>query len=869
MSRERWERIDEVLAAALEVEPAGRDAWLEEECADDAGLLGDVRRLLRRAADAEAVLGESVTHYASDVLATFDDPAEDGGEALGTGARIGPYRLVREIGRGGMGTVYLAERADAEFEKRVALKLVRRGMDTDDVLVRFRFERQILASLEHPAIARLYDGGAAPDGRPYLVMEFIEGEPITQYAETRALDVAARLRLFLDVCGAVAYAHRNLVVHRDIKPSNILIDAGGSPKLLDFGIARLLDATQSETAPLTRTGLRLLTPEYSSPEQRAGLPVTTATDVYSLGLVLYELLTGQRADPQQLQRPSLAVGDDSLKRRLRGDLDTIILRALAEDSARRYASADQLADDIERHLQRLPVLARGDSVRYRAARFVRRHRGAVAAATLIALALVTGLGAALWQADRAARERDQARLERARAEQVSTFVLDLFRSSDPLGDQGGDTLRVRALVERGAERVRADLAGQPQLQAQMLTVLGRVFRNLGLYSRGELLLEEALTLAGSDAAFAREKAEATASLADIAMRRSEFARLDSLARTVLSYYDEAGWAPDVTYINAVSQRGHALEGLGSMDEARAQHERALQLADVARDTTSETRSRLLNNLAVHFHAIGDYARAEPLQREALELERIHYGPHHPHVAGSLNNLASTVHHQGRHDEAEPLYRDAIDVARAAYGPDHPYVGQFQENLATLYDDMRRHDDAAPLYRDALRIALVEFGERGVRTAMLRRNYALNRHSAGELSEAESLLRGSLVALRGELGDEHLYTALARTSLGRTLTEAGRPAEALPYLRAALASIEAQLPADHWRVQHVRGELGHALAALGDVGQAEPLLLHSHAALAAARGADDYLTRDISRYLHRLYTRLQRASEAAAFAPPAR
>src|SRR5690606_8890662 len=540
---------------------------------------------------AEAELGESLTDYAETVLAELAGEAsgEPHDSALPLGGRVGAYRLVEEIGRGGMGTVYLAERDDAEFEKRVALKLVKRGMDTDDILLRFRYERQILASLEHPSIARLYDGGAAPDGRPYLVMEYIEGEPITRYAERHQLGIEERLRLFVGVCGAVAFAHRNLVVHRDIKPSNILIGSDGSPKLLDFGIARLLDPAAPDAMPLTRTGLRLLTPEYASSEQRLGQPATTATDVYALGLVLYELLAGTRADPERLHRPSTVATREDVRRRLRGDLDTIVLRALADDPERRYASADQLGDDIERHLGGLPVHARGDSVGYRTGRFVRRHRVAVAAAALVVLSLVTGLGAAVVQAERAAGERDVAQQERARAEQISTFVLDLFSASDPLAADGGDTLRVRQLVDRSVDRVRAELATQPQLQAQMLITLGRVYRNLGLYGRGEELLVEALDVARADPALAREQAEATASLADLAQRRIDLPLLDSLANAVIALYDERGWEPDVTYVNAISQRGAAMDGLGNLEEARAEHRRALDLIATAKDTTPGQR----------------------------------------------------------------------------------------------------------------------------------------------------------------------------------------------------------------------------------------------------------------------------------------
>jgi eukaryotic-like serine/threonine-protein kinase len=863
LSPERWQRIDAVFALALDLAPSDRDAWLVAECGSDTDLCEHVRLLLRRAAEAEEVLGESVTGFAPDVIQSLGDAESDDG-TLEPGTRIGPYRLLREVGRGGMGTVYLAERADAEFEKRVALKLVRRGMDTDDVLLRFRHERQILASLEHPYIARLYDGGAAPDGRPYLVMEYIEGEQITRYAEQHKLGISERLRVFTAVCGAVAFAHRNLIVHRDIKPSNILIARDGTPKLLDFGIARLLDPAAPEALPLTRTGLRLLTPEYAAPEQRLGRPATTATDVYALGLVLYELLSGTRPDPQDIQRPSSAAGQEGMRRRLRGDLDTIVLRALAEDPERRYASADQLGEDIERHLNGLPVLARGDSVGYRAGRFVRRYQAPVAAAAVVLLSLVTGLGAALVQADRAERERDVAQQERARAEQISTFVLDLFSASDPLAADGGDTLRVRQLVDRSVDRVRTELTGQPQLQAQMLITLGRVYRNLGLYGTGEGLLREALELARTDPALAREEVEATASLADLAQRRSDFPLLDSLATAVIAFYDSAGWDPDPTYVNAVSQRGAALGSLGQHEAGRAEHERALSLLDTSGDTTVAKRASLLNNLAVHYHGTGDFARAEPLFREALDLDRRVYGARHAQVAGVLNNLASAVHYQGRHAEAEALYREAIEIGRDAYGNEHSYVGQFVENLATLYADMERHDDAALHYREALRIVSLEFDPRSVRVAMLKRNYALNRHAVGEFGEAEALLRTSLEVVLEELGPEHLYVALTRTSLGRTLTAAGRAHEALPLLRAALAVMEKQFPAEHWRIHHVHGEIGGAYAALGDYATAEPLLLASHAVLQEARGEDDYVTRHMRRYLHRLYVRTGRGAEAATW-----
>jgi serine/threonine-protein kinase len=876
MTPERWQQIDALFAAALERAPDERQRWLNDACQGDGALRDAVLELLADAGAAEAALGESVSRYAGAVVARVQaDLAREEAAELPLEGRVGPYRLLREVGRGGMGAVYLAERADAQFQKQVALKLVKRGMDTDEVLRRFRYERQILAALEHPNIARLYDGGAAEDGRPYLVMEYVEGEPVTRSCDARRLGIDARLRLFAAVCEAVRFAHGNLVVHRDIKPSNILVGADGRPRLLDFGIARLLDPAASDT-PRTRTELRLLTPEYASPEQLAGGHLTTATDVYSLGLVLCELLAGRRpASAAAPERPSAMAGSteaaalrgttpERLRRRLRGDLDTIVLRALAEDPAHRYPSAEQLLADVERHLAGLPVAARGDSVRYRAARFVRRNRAAVVGAALVAASLVGGLGAALWQAQNAARERDQARQERARAEQVSGFVLGLFEAADPLGEAGGDTLRVRALVERGAGRVRTELAGEPRLRAQMLTTLGRVYTNLGLYPPAQEMLDEALALAAAPG-LARQRADALAGRAEIAARRGEHAAVDSLQRGVLALYQAGRWPPDVGFARSLSQRGAALEMLGRTDEARALHEQALRTMDALEPVRGLQHARLINNLAVHYAGLGDHARAESLMRESLAIERPILGERHPGIAAALNNLASTLQYQGRYDEAEAAYGEAIGIARETLGADHSQLGGFLENLATLLADGGRHAEAEPRYREAVRILTAAFGESNPRLAVLKRNLALNRHSMGDFREAEALLRSAEAVFVAEYGEDHLFTALARASRGRTLTAMGRAREALPLLHAGLRTFQAQLPEGHWRIHAVRGEIGAALAEAGDPARAEPLLLESHARLAEVKGPDDYSTVDARRNLHRFYARRNQPERAAAYA----
>lgn len=509
MTTEEWDRIKVLLAEALDRPPAERQAFLEAACRHDAHLHAEVASLLEAYASADAA--DALESPFADAHRTIPSLA---------GRRLGPYRLLHVIGQGGMGAVYVAERADGQFDQRVAVKLVPPHLATPELLRRFRSERQILAHLDHPHIARLYDGGVTDEGIPYLVMEYVEGIPVTAYCERHHLSTDQRLRLFRTICDAVAYAHRNLVVHRDLKPSNILVRDDGQVKLLDFGIAKLLN----EDEAAARTELRAMTPEYAAPEQILGGTVTTTTDVYQLGVLLYELLTGRRPydlrerSPreaervicyQEPERPSEAIlaspqagrhpraEQEKLRQRLAGDLDTIVLKALQKEPDRRYGSVELLRDDLWRHEHNLPVLARKDTFGYRASRFVRRHRLAVGAASTVLVLLVAVVALAVHfalttaaQSEAIRTERDRARTEAAKAEQINIFLQRVLSAADPF--QEGRDVRVVDVLEGAAARIETELAGQPDVAAAVYRTLGITYQNLGLYAEAESILNAVL-----------------------------------------------------------------------------------------------------------------------------------------------------------------------------------------------------------------------------------------------------------------------------------------------------------------------------------------------------------------------------------------
>jgi len=836
MNAAGWQRIRELFEAALLLPPDQREGYVRQHSDGDDALVQEVLEML--ASDARApthIL--AMDEVAHELLADLGSAAERSDLNRWAGARLGPWQLLNEIARGGMGAVYLAERADGAYTQRAAVKLIRSSWDSANLLRRFIAERQILANLNHPRIARLLDGGLSESGNPYLVLEFVDGVSISRYCDDLQLSVADRLALFLNVCEAVAYAHRALIVHRDLKPSNILVDAAGDVKLLDFGIAKTLSGGAD-------TASRMFTPEYAAPEQVRGDAVTTGVDIYALGLLLFELLTGRRpyaqtgSTPaayeqailtQEPRAPSLAaltqdqeatpnaarreLNPRGLSHRLRGDLDAIVLRALRKNPAERYATVDELAADVQRHLHREPVLARRGNWRYVALRFVSRHALAVSLALVAVLALAGGLGAALWQADAVRQQRDVAEDAARTARAVADFLTKTFANADPAATDGKDPPASALLAAAVTEiELASDLPARER--SAMYYALGTAQMARDAPAEGLAMMEKALETAGDDPArrmrgllgvgvALNKQGLLDASNARYAQARAWHAKhgaaLDSDRR-------ELDYAQAVNFISQqrngdalalldelnqkLSLRGEAMGDLGIQtstmaiyvlaatgrkDEALA---RSQQLYDSVTADPKAALSKRKTIIGVHAYALmtaRGAAAAEPLFREALALDEQIYGPGHLQTVVSINNVAICLNRQNRYDESIPLFERAITIRRSKLNPNHPELafslvnsGNAHEKAGQLETALLRYDEAIRSYQASNEIGTQRMRAHHWRARTLE---ALQRFDAALLDvDALKPFQATQPYFKGEplrallLLEAHLHEALARSDL---------------------------------------------------------------------------------------------------------
>ncbi len=761
-----------------------------------------------------------------------------GSDPITEGRRIGPYLLRRQIGEGGMGLVWEADQQEP-IRRRVALKMVKRGMDTAEFIARFSSERQALAMMNHPAIARVLDAGATEEGRPYFVMEYVEGVPLNVYCDQERLSIRRRLELFVHVCEGVQHAHQKAIIHRDLKPSNVLVtevDGQPLPKIIDFGVAKALDRSQFDDTLSTGAGQLIGTPEYMSPEQTGltGEGLDTRTDVYALGVLLYELLVGQRPFRREdlaamsflevLQvireveppRPStrattisrhtpevladLARSRDcepaGLVRRLRGDLDWIVMKALEKDRERRYDSASALAEDVRRHLEDQPVSAGPPSKRYRVRKFVRRHRTGVLAGGVALAAILLGIAGTTTGMIRAVNAERRARLEAATAQQVSSFLVGLFQVSDP--DQArGSTITAREILDAGSERIGTELAGQPLTQARLLGTMGTVYRKLGLLEAAEPQLQRALELRrGQPGVPASDLAASLGELADLYLDQARYADAEQALREAMPLVDEADREGRLQLAGSLTDLGSVYRRQGRYDEADPLYRQALDIRLSELGPRSPVVADSYNSLAILGWNRGRFDEAERLYLQALAIWEGAYGEDHADVAKGLNNLALLYHHQKRHREAQRMYERAIGIYERILGPEHPRLATAVNNLGLVMHEQGDLDAAEPRYLRALEIREKVLGAAHPDVAQTLNNLGNLRRDQKRWGEARADYERALAIRRAALGESHSDVGWTLRDMGRMLREQGLPAEADGYFARALVIFRASLGTDH-------------------------------------------------------------------------
>jgi serine/threonine-protein kinase len=847
-----WMRVNAVLDAAMDAETGEeRDALLKTAFAGDPEVRPHVLSLLDADARARGVLDTSAEELFSPLL----DAAPQASPDLEPGAEIPPYRVVRQIGRGGMGSVYLAERADGQFTQQVALKVIKRGMDTEEITRRFLLEREILARLQHPNIARLLDGGVTSDGRPYFAMEMVDGVPITAYTDGKRLTVDQRLALFEDVCAAVDYAQRHLIVHRDLKPSNILVTSEGRVKLLDFGVAKLLGSWEGASAAgLTRTGMRLLTPEYAAPEQVRGDPATTATDVYALGAVLFELLAGRRLftgrgrsrsqleqsileeDPEPL---SLAASRTmkipgpggtevtltpldvasarrshprALKRKLRGDLTTIVGKALRKEPEERYASAQALLQDLRNFRSGLPVAARRPSLRYRAAKSLRRNRLAFAAVALVILALGAGLAGTAWQARNASREAERANV-------IKDFLIGLFKDASPDAAQGAD-LTASQILSRGASRIEDDLGSHPEIRAEVQGIIGGLYEEIGDYESARPLLEQAhetfrrLHGAGDD-----RVAASLVQMAALEIYDADYVKADSLLRRALAIRSRVLDPGDPRLAVVLSDLAVAKRNLGAYDEAEALHRRVIAIDRAAYGDDHLELAKDYSNFAILKDDLGQADSAEVFHREALRIRRSQLPREHSAVATTLHNLGEMLLARSKLEDAEASYREAVAIKRKIFRGEHPSLANSLRGLAKVLQNKGNLAAADSVLQEALAMSRRRLGDDHTQVANCLNDVAVVAYHRGDLDEAIRALRESLAIWEKALPPEHPTIWTVRSNLAAVEQQRGRPEEAEIEYRKALEFHRASLGPRHDKVALDLNNIGVAVRVQGKAREA--------------------------------------------------
>lgn len=833
MNRKQWERVETIVDRAMTLQRGRREAFVREACSGDRELLESVTSLLKSIDTSEGFLD----HALNDRKELFSDltQAMKPGNRSREGSKIGPYYISEQLGRGGMGTVYRAERSDGEFSRQAALKIISRGMDTQDNLRRFQIEREILASLNHPNIARLYDGGITDDGLPYIVMEYIEGTPIDRYCQEQHLSSGERLKLFLDVCDAVQHAHNNLIVHRDLKAANILVTEAGKVKILDFGIAKLLDEEMIErTLPVTRAGKRLLTPHYAAPEQFREQPVTTATDVYTLGVLLHRLMTGefpfqpdkrrfyeleQMILNQEADQPSQRVdrsGQAHAYRYLKGDLDSIILKSLRKEPEHRYRTVEKLVDDLLRFKRGLPVLARKGNALYRAGKFTKRH----SVALLTGILFLTTIGIFSYvHTTQITRERNLAQQEAQKAGQMNEFLVNLFNAAKPSEAQG-DTLTVHEVLRQGVQKIDG-LSDQPEIQAEMLTVIGNVYLKMALYDKARPVLERSLGLQEKHGLFPSKNYGTTLDfLGQLKMDRGNYAAAETLYINAEKSLRKLSPLPGEELGSVLTDLAMSYSASGKHELAEKTQKKALA---IYRETMGEESKEVAigtNSLAIMQKNIGRLDEALVSYQKALALEKKLLGPLHPRTVTTTNNLANLLNKMGRSEEAEPLMREALAKRRELFGKYHNFIASSLNGLAVILQNQGRARETGPLYREALDILKHLHGARHPYVAFTLGNWGKALVAQGNLMNAEKKYKEAESILLEKLGPDHPNFTIEHSYLAAVKYYRHQYPESDTLYREVISAFRHQFNNTHPRLGRALIKHGLVLIKLGRYNEAQ-------------------------------------------------
>ena len=800
-----WEQISSIVDRALDLEPDEQIAFVDDVCGDNEVLKANVIHFLDNIEPSDGLwdkMVESGSVLVNEI--TSSDVDIDDSQLFSPLKQAGPYRVIELIARGGMGNVYLAERSDGQFDRKVAIKILRHELSSKNHVDRFLAERNILSGLEHPNIARLYDGGITDDNRPYLVMEYVDGLPITTYCKENGCALKEILDLFKQVCKAVEYAHRNLIVHRDLKPDNILVKPDGTVKILDFGIAKILDDKLTpENLVQTKENLHMLSIQYAAPEQVTLEKITTATDVYALGLLLYEMITGR--PPYDLKgknlkeaekvirfdkpdKPSTKITDSGLSRKVKGDLDAILLKTLRKEPEYRYQTADQVLVDIDRFLTGRPVLAQRESMLYRTKKFILR-RPAIPTSIIFMLIAILGYIFTLQQhADQLEVERNTAQSEALRAEQISEFLINMFQEADPF--TSSEEMTVREMLDRGTEQVLEDgLIEDPVVRAKFMETLGNVYRRLGALDKAEQLLMGAIQIRRSlYGSMHLEIASSLSRIGSLQTDQGDYEGSIETLREALNIQQELLGDDHHDTVDTMNNLANALQSSNRIHESELLYRKIISINRNHEDR-QEYLATNLTNLGNLLSEQQNYTEAEQLLHEALEIRQRILGREHPRTAVTLNNLAQMLRRSGSAESAEPLLRESIEIRKITLGDDHPSVAIGINNLALALRDMGRFDEAEPLFRESLERRINHYGEEHPAVGIAYYNLAGLKNRTERYQKAEELSRKALQKWTVTFRPDHINLARVRGILAQSLIAQYNFSEAEQLLKEALIIYE--------------------------------------------------------------------------------